>query len=375
MATNSENTHVRNLIAACKGLPLGPRSVLAEVCAMCEYAGTNTFYAGNASLAQKLGLTQPKVSAHLRMLERAGLLIITGTGNGERRVVVPTRELQNHYRNGKGLPLEEAVKALSEYLKTTYNRYRNDKGLNTKTQSANHYRNDKGAVIESVSSHYQNDNKTLTESVTNHYRNGKHNSIEEQKVKGLEEQLELLQVELSELRQNEEAANAALTDVLDLLETEQAENAKLQARLDKALQVYAQMQARIVELEALPKAVQTRGRAKKAQAETCPVFIPARDFFEAEYLAQNKVPYKFAGGKDAAALKETLTHLRKLDSAQDWDNALIMFQQIVVGWAVLPKFYQGNQNLTFINNQLNGIIKHIQSRRVNPGEIDISELI
>jgi DNA-binding transcriptional ArsR family regulator len=377
MAINSEKTHVRNLIAASKGLPLGPRSVLAEVCAMCEYAGTNTFYAGNASLAKTLGLTQPKVSAHLRMLERAGLLIITGSGNGERRVIVPSRELTNHYRNGKGLPQEEAVKPLSELLTKMYNHYRNDKGL-TKAKVENPYQNGKGAITETVSNPYRNDNSTLTESVTNPYRNGKHNSIEEERLLELEKQLELLKIDLAEARLNEDAANAALTDVLDSLELAQAENAKLEARLEKALVVYAENQKEIATLKAQPIAPQTRARPKKAPAETCPVFIPARDYFEAEYLEQNKVPYKFMGAKDAVALKETLVHLRKFDPAHDWNNALAMFQQIVKGWPELVKirkFYKGNQNIFFIHSQINGIITDIQSRRTNPGEIDISELI
>jgi DNA-binding transcriptional ArsR family regulator len=380
MASNSEKTHVRNLIAASKGLPLGPRSVLAEVCAMCEYAGSNTFYAGNASLANTLGLTQPKVSAHLRMLERAGLLIITGSGNGERRVIVPSRELTNHYRNGKGLPQEEAVKPLTALLTKMYNRYRNDKGL-IKPQSKNHYRNDNGTVTESISDPYRNDKVTLTESVTNPYRNGKHNSIEEERLLELEKQLELLKVDFAESQANEFAANAALTEVLDSLESEQAENAKLNARLEKALAVYAQQQEKIAALEAellaRPKAAQTRGRAKKEPAETCPVFIPARDYFEAEYLRQIKVPYRFDGGKDAKALRAILDYLYKELGGNDWDAALAMFQQIVANWQTFPKFYREGFSIYFFNSQINGILKQVSKQFAgnHSAEIDISDLI
>lgn len=187
--TMPEQLHVRALILASKGLPLGARSVLAEVCAMCEHGGRGCFDANNRFLAEKLGLTMPKVSAHLHTLERCGLLLISGSGNGERRAIRPTDELRNAYQIDKGLTLTELIRAC-------YNPYRIDKA-------------------------------TLTDSVTNHYRIGKHNRKEEEENKFLHGELATLRAAVSELEGRLKKASEQYRADQQAIADLKAENEKL----------------------------------------------------------------------------------------------------------------------------------------------------
>lgn len=209
METTTDKSHVRNQIQACKGLPLGVRSVLAEVCAMCEHGGRGCFDANNRFLADKLGLSGPKVSAHLRTLERAGLLLIAGSGNGERRIVTPAETLRQAYR-------AREPETLTETIRDAYNHYRNDKGQ---------------TLTETITDPYRNDNPTLTETVTNPYRNGKHKRKEEE----LEEELKVL----TSQRVAADAATAAA----------QKKIAELEERLAKATEIYLANQATLASKE------------------------------------------------------------------------------------------------------------------------------
>lgn len=193
MEAMPEKSHVRDIIKASKGLPLGARAVLAEVCAMCEHGNKGCFYANNRHLAEALGLTMPKVSAHLHTLAGAGFLVIDGSGNGsgKGRVITPSAALRKAYLSG--------VDSLTEMIRLYYKPYRNDKA-------------------------------TLTETVIKPYRNGKHNSIEQE-----EEPNPLLQQLL--------AANAAVVALQEEVE-------RLNARLKKAEEVYHQQREEIATLKA-----------------------------------------------------------------------------------------------------------------------------
>jgi DNA-binding MarR family transcriptional regulator/regulator of replication initiation timing len=203
-----EKSHVRDIIKASKGMPLGPRGVLAEVCAMCEYGGQGSFYANNQHLSKTLGLTIPKVSAHLRMLEDQGFLVITGSsnGNGKGRVITPTAALRNAYMSG--------IDTLTEMIRVTYKPYRNDKA-------------------------------TLTDSVINPYRIGNHNSIEQK-----EEEYIVLTNQL-------QAARAAVSEL-------EGKVNNLTERLSKAAKVYHEQQQELTALKQENEALATQLASQQA---------------------------------------------------------------------------------------------------------------
>lgn len=199
---------------------------------MCEHGGRGCFDANNRKLADTLGISGPKVSAHLRALERAGLLLIVGSGNGEKRVITPSEELRQTYSTASAQTLTELMRV----------RYANYRALTAPT------------LIESVIDPYRIDKGTLTDSVTNPYRFDKHNSIEEEKEK-----------KLIELTTQCAAADAALCEAQKKIEV-------LESRLLKATEIFQADQTALAaaqkKIEALRQVKQpAKAKGRKLGAE------------------------------------------------------------------------------------------------------------
>lgn len=169
----------RQLVLACKGIHPGPKAVLAEICNLHEKGGRECYDANNNHLADKLGITIPMVSRHIRKLSERGLLIVDPRAGKQRRVLTPVAELREAYRSGNVANITEVVTLLAKSGNLT------------------------------TSEPYQSGNADLTEVVTLPYRSGKHNRSLIKEKNTNPSYVAELENQLAEMRQELNAAYAA----------------------------------------------------------------------------------------------------------------------------------------------------------------------
>jgi DNA-binding MarR family transcriptional regulator len=220
---------IRQLVLACRGMHPAAKAVFAEVCALYENGGRKCFDANNRFLAEKLGITIPMVSRHLRGLEQVGLLTINGTGNGERRTIAPTPDVQAAYRLDTPETLTEVVREA----------YRSGKG-------------------------------TLTEVVRNPYRSGKH---KEKEVEGKKN--ETLTYPNVALSTSADADRARRVLELEELVKQQQETIAAQAqRLGQAKEEYRKLREEKQEAETALASAKAQ-LAKRTKRAVGPAPMPA----------------------------------------------------------------------------------------------------
>lgn len=230
---------IRQLVLAARGMHPAAKAVFAEVCALYENGGRKCFDANNRFLAEKMGITIPMVSRHLRSLEQVGLLTINGTGNGERRTIAPTPDVQAAYRLDTPETLTEVVREA----------YRSGKG-------------------------------TLTEVVRNPYRSGKH---KEKEVEGKKnETLECPNVALSTSASADHARR--VLELEELVKQHEQTIAAQNQRLSQAKEEYRKLreEKQTVEVSLTSAKAQL---AKRGERATGPAPMPAFAQWHPEQVA------------------------------------------------------------------------------------------